>query len=371
MKKIFYPILCYYPSEAGGPANTIYWLNKALSKKNIYSFVLSTTYGLKNNIDNTFVLYDKFGIDVDFVSESLFSFFTKKQLNKFKQSDIIHFSSLFFKPTIFYLFLGIFWSKKLIVSPRGELYSAALKRKPFKKKVYVNILSLFQQKIDFHSTNCYETNLLKEYFPKAKSIVEIPNFIEIPQKVEFDIKKQILYIGRINPIKNIDLLIKAFHHLEKQIKSTFNLIIAGEAILDYENIYLKELQKLVNSYGLNDKVLFIGGVFGENKEKLIAESYCTVLPSKSENFGNVVLESLCQGTPVIVSRNAPWKVVEENKCGFWINPDVKSIDDSISKIISFSSGEYEQFRKNAHNLAITKYDINNNIDKWINFYNKK
>jgi hypothetical protein len=48
MISIFHPLLCYYPSQAGGPANTLYWLNNALVKKNYTTNVLSTYFGLKN-----------------------------------------------------------------------------------------------------------------------------------------------------------------------------------------------------------------------------------------------------------------------------------------------------------------------------------
>ena len=49
---------------------------------------------------------------------------------------------------------------------------------------------------------------------------------------------------------------------------------------------------------------------GEEKNKVIASNMALVLPSKSENFGNVVLEALAQGTPVIASKNTPWQILD-------------------------------------------------------------
>ncbi len=367
---IFYPLLCYYPSEAGGPANTIYWLNKTLGKYNFHSIVLSTKYGLPKIIVNGTQLYKNHNIDAEFISGTIFSFFKKRQIDKIKKSDVIHFSSLFFKPTIFYLILGLLWSKKVIISPRGELYEAAISHKPLKKKIYLKLVKLFQREIEFQSTNPVETELIKNHFPNARNVVEIPNFIVFPERIEMKTKKQILYLGRINPIKNIHLLIEAYYQLSENVKSSYILLIAGEAILDYEKTYLNELKELINKLYLIDNVKLIGGIYGKQKEQILAESFCTVLPSKSENFGVVVLESLCQRTPVIVTKNAPWEIIEEYNAGYWIDPTVSNLKNSLDSIISLDTKEYRLKRESAFNLAFSKFDISKNIDLWINFYNK-
>jgi len=366
--KIFYPLLCYYPSEAGGPANTIYWLTKALGKNGFNPIILSTYYGLKNESREK-DWYSKYNIQAKFISGSIFSFLTIKQLRKIKNTNIIHFSSLFFKPTLFYIILSIIWRKKIVLSPRGELYLSALNRKSVKKKIYIKVIRLFQKKIHFHSTNPVETLQIKQNFPKAGSLIEIPNYIQIPGKQSVEIKNQLLFLGRINPLKNIDLLIKAFGKLPSEIALNFKLKIAGEALLEYEQQYLKYLRSLIKDLQLDNNIEFIGGVYGNQKEKLLAESYCLVLPSKSENFGNVVIEALCQGTPAIVTKNAPWEIIEKKKAGYWIKPEIENITLALKKIIKLNPTEYENFRNNAFNLAISDFDIEKNIHKWINCYN--
>ena len=49
--KVFHPLLHYYPSQVGGPANSIFWLNEALKKNQIETIVLSSNIGidLRNN----------------------------------------------------------------------------------------------------------------------------------------------------------------------------------------------------------------------------------------------------------------------------------------------------------------------------------
>lgn len=366
--KIFYPLLCYFPSEAGGPANTVYWLNKTIGKKNINSIVLSTNYGLKNKfLKNDW--YSDFNIQCEFISGSLFSFLSIHQLQKLQNTDVIHFSSIFFKPTLIYIILGIILKKKIILSPRGELYESALSRKREKKEFYLKLIQIFQKRIHFHSTNPVETLQIKQHFQNAGSIIEIPNYIEIPPKQKVEVKNQLLFLGRINPIKNIDLLIRAFYKLPTEIISNFKLKIVGEAILQYEKDYLKHLISIIKDLQLENLVELSLGVYGEEKERLLAESYCLILPSKSENFGNVILEAICQGTPSIVTKNAPWEIIERENAGLWIEPDIKSITLGLKNLIELSASEYQKLRNNALNLAISHFDIEKNIYKWINFYN--
>jgi glycosyltransferase involved in cell wall biosynthesis len=365
--KISYPLLCYFPSQAGGPANALYWLNKSLGRKGFESTVISTDYGLKDNEIEFEKLYGNYNIQVHFVKGTL-PFLNLNKIQKVVGGDIIHFSSLFFLPTLFYFFIGLFLKKKILISPRGELYSSALSRKGLFKSIYLKFFRLFQRRIHFHATNDYESNLIRKFFPKAKSINVLPNYIQIPEKIEMPKKKQILFLGRINPIKNLDLLIKAYHKLPQQLLQEFKLIIAGEAILNYEKKYLSQLHELVGKLGLEKNILFLGGAFGEEKQKLLSESYCTILPSKSENFGNVALESLCQATPAIVSKNTPWAIIEEFKAGFWVDTSTDAINKALEKILTMDENQYHLIQTNALSLALGQFDIEKNLDKWVHLY---
>jgi glycosyltransferase involved in cell wall biosynthesis len=61
------------------------------------------------------------------------------------------------------------------------------------------------------------------------------------------------------------------------------------------------LESLARSLGVAERVLFLGAVHGADRTALLHRSALLVLPSHSENFGNVVLEAMAAGTPVVVS----------------------------------------------------------------------
>jgi len=365
---IFHPLLCYYPSQAGGPANTLYWLNNALAKKDYNIKVLSSNFGIKDS--------KNLAIQADYSEQQEVKFldskmgFIREGISFLRASDIIQFSSIFFPPTLPLLIMAILSNKKIIISPRGELYPAALSIKSFQKRIWLKIIRSFQRKIFFHATNDYEKQIIQREFPDAAGIGVIPNFIELPTKLSIEENRsQLLFIGRINPIKNIDILIQAISLLKKENKDV-NLLIAGEARLDYEKDYYSQLKELVIMSKLQENITFLGHIDKEEKQKHIASSFALILPSKSENFGNVVIEALAQGTPVIASKNTPWEILEKTESGYWVEAEVEQLITAIKKILVLDEKKYALMRESAYNLCMEKFDISTNVHQWDSFYKK-
>jgi len=365
MIKIIRPLLCYYPSQAGGPANSLYWLNCALNPDGFSSVVVATKYGLVSDSDSQTFSANH---NVSFFNSKGKSFI-KKSIQELKTADIVQFSSLFFPPTLPILFAAIRNNKTIIISPRGELYQAAISQKAFQKKVWISIIKMFQNKIHFHATNTFELEIIKKTFPKAKSTVVIPNYMEMPKKLNLDVTMSFVFVGRINPIKNIDLLISAIAEVIKTHPKV-SLVIVGSARLDYEIAYHATLKAQIKQLALEDVVVFKGHLNGEIKNKVIASSKALLLPSKSENFGNVVLEALAQGTPVMASKNTPWAILEEKKAGFWEDSTVENLTKNMLKILDLNKLDYQHMRDNAYNLCKSNFDIKTNINVWEKYYQK-
>ena len=110
-----------------------------------------------------------------------------------------------------------------------------------------------------------------------------------------DQSRIILFLGRLNRIKNVDVLIKSFSIILKQYEDNV-LVIAGP-----DDGELQKLRGLTNELGISNKVVFTGML--RFKEKLEALNACDflVLPSIYELFGTVILEAFACGKPVIAS----------------------------------------------------------------------
>jgi glycosyltransferase involved in cell wall biosynthesis len=365
--KIFFPLEVFYPSQAGGPANTIYWVTKNLQNFGFEPIIVSTDKGIRPEVPlNRWI--DSDGGKAIYIKTLNLNFpFTQTivSLFNFYRADVVHISSFFF-PTAFVTALAArFLKKKLVWSARGELDTVALEHSRLRKLPILWIIKKFIGKYPvFHATCDEEAVYIKKVFGESALIVQIPNYIEIPAEHERSAGKYLLYIGRIHPKKAIDNLIKALQLSEEFMKSEYVLKIAGTGKKQFED----ELRELVAKLDLSEKVIFVGQVEGEAKQKILADAFWTIMPSHTENFGIVVLESLAQSTPVIASKGSPWASLESEKIGFWTGNAPAELSLKIKEILNMPKSEYEEYRQRCRGFVEREFDIEKNIEKWIELY---
>ncbi|HET8827993.1 MAG TPA: glycosyltransferase family 4 protein, partial [Pelobium sp.] len=291
-----------------------------------------------------------------------------KALGEIKTADVLHLNSLF-NPLSFisFFYTKLFYpNKKIVWSVRGELSPGALKFSRWKKKPLLFLYKKLCDKVVFHSTSLEETNHIKKRFPENK-VVFIPNLIQPSQRIGVPKEKKILYVGRIHPIKALHKLLKALHlsDLFKNSEFTFEIVGTYE---ERHRYYFDELNQLISKYKLEKKVFFKGHITGEAKEKKYAEAYFLVLPSETENFGNVVVEALNQGTPVIASKGTPWKILEEHQAGFHTENIPAVMSKKIDKVLNISETTHKKFSKNAIRLVDENFNVDTQIHQWIDCY---
>jgi len=110
-----------------------------------------------------------------------------------------------------------------------------------------------------------------------------------------DGRKIALFLGRVHPKKNIDLLIEAWGRARPALD--WSLIIAGPV----EPGYQPTLDRQIARWGLERQVHFVGFVSAADKDYLLQRAEWFLLPSSQENFGVAVLEAISQGCSVAIS----------------------------------------------------------------------
>lgn len=344
---------------------SLYWLAKALAKEGVDVVVVTTTHGLENKYPvNEWSDVD--GIKVQYCS-SLYRLI-RLAVKNLRDADIVHLTSICFLPSfIIALWAKFFTRKPIIWSPRGELAKEAISGNKIKQIMFNFYGWVFSKRIVFHGTSDKELEEINNYFPKAKTIL-FPNYIELPPRHRNMIEHYLVYLGRISPIKSLDKLFIALSLSKRFMDSDYVLKIAGRAVVDEAIEYEKRLKKLMTELGLVDKISFLGEVGGDEKYDLLSKAYCSFLVSKTENFGNVVIEAMSQGTPVITSLGTPWGVLREKGIGYYVDNDPNVLAPTIDEILSLSEQNYYELRERVSDFCSREYSIADNVSKLLDLY---
>lgn len=358
----------YYPSQQGGPCNSLYWLAKSLGKNGVDVTVVAMDTGIRDSsiVFDTWINTD-YGKVIYITTPSVNRpiNYIKRSIVQLKNADIVHLNSVFAPSSFVIGLVALLKGKKILWSPRGEFDPQALRFKKPVKKLMLALIRPFKKHIRFHTTSTQETQHTQNLMKTSLPVLQLPNYMDLPAFSQSAKKKYLLYIGRIHPIKALMELVEACKLSEAFIQSPYQLFITG----DSDNEYGALLKEKVTEYQLAHKIIFLHHIADiAAKNTLFAEASFTILPSHSENFGNVVVESLANGTPVIAATGTPWQELETTKAGYWVKNDPASLAAILTTVVGMHAEELHVYATNALHLAQNKYDIDANISKWIEGY---
>jgi len=145
----------------------------------------------------------------------------------------------------------------------------------------------------------------------------------------------LLFVGRIQPLKGVDLAISTLSELEN--KDARLILIGSSSGLEGPSEE-RRIRQMVEELGLTNRVLFVEP---QSHEKLVdwyRAADVVLMPSRSESFGLVALEAAACGVPVVASAVGGLQtIVEDDSSGYLINDrDPCSYADHVSKIINDS-----------------------------------
>lgn len=220
---------------------------------------------------------------------------------------------------------------RLVVSPRGTLSAWALGRSNFSKTIFWHVL----QARGLRAAACFHATAESEYedirrLGFRQPVCILPNGIDVPplEETPKSGRRHLLFLGRIHPIKGVDLLLRAWRAVEHRFPD-WDLHIVGP-----DNAgHLAEMRALAADLRLQ-RVVFRGPLFGKEKLRTYRAASLFVLPTHSENFGLTVSEALAAGTPAIVTRGAPWAGLAEQGAGWWIEIGTEPLTACLEQALS-------------------------------------
>jgi glycosyltransferase involved in cell wall biosynthesis len=168
-----------------------------------------------------------------------------------------------------------------------------------------------------------------------ESVTLTPHIYSMSQlKAKYDLSEHfILFVGTLQPRKNITRLIKAFAKVAKDEKlpKDLQLVVVGRKGWLYE-----EILEAPKELGIKNRVKFLENVEDDELPLFYKNALCFVLPSLYEGFGLPVLEAMQQGCPVITS-NISSLPEAGGEAALYVDPE--DVDDIAKKITQLVSSE--------------------------------
>ena len=161
----------------------------------------------------------------------------------------------------------------------------------------------------------FHNNYSKEVIADAKKRYALP-------------EDYFLYLGTLEPRKNIVRMIEAYALLRARLKDVPPLVMVGRKGWMYDDIFTR-----IEELGLDDSVICTGYVPSEDVPLLLSGAMCFVFPSLYEGFGLPPLEAMACGTPVLTTDGNSLKEVAGD-CAVLVDPmSVESISDGMEQLL--------------------------------------
>ena len=198
---------------------------------------------------------------------------------------------------------------------------------------------------------------------EEKGIV-IYNPVSFPSKQEFEKSEKfnIVYIGRLEKVKNVETLVKAFSKIQN---NKIQLTIVGDG-REMDN-----LQNLVNELKITEAVLFEG--FQNNIGKYLSAADLYVLPSYSEGFGIAAVEAMFLKVPVLATNvgGIP-EFIKDGENGWLFDPNsVEDLVEKLTYILSLNTDDRASIGNKGFEDVSKRFTVSKYIENLENLYSIK
>lgn len=360
---------------AGGPIQSIATLTQHLGS-DIDFKIITTDRDFKSDKAYDNVIVNEWtvflGRKVFYVSpENMNEHFILNLIQK-TAHDSIYLNSLFSK---FFTVYPLKWKRQgklkstIILAPRGMLRDGALAVKPFKKQVYLlyaKLTGLFKN-VHWQSTSSQETIEIKKRIGKHVQISEISNLPSAPNEITSIEKRpgnlKLCFIARIVDIKNLNFAIAVFKEI-KDCQITFD-VYGPKEDQAYWQLCESNAKQLPEHIYFNYRSV----LKPEMISSTISEYHALFLPTQTENFGHIIVETLQNGRPVIISNQTPWKDLQNVNCGFDIALDnrIKFVE-AIQKLASLDQLEFNVITESCISYISGKLNIGEIKAKYLKLF---
>ncbi|MEL7355052.1 MAG: glycosyltransferase [Cyanobacteria bacterium J06560_6] len=338
----------YLAAVYGGPSKVVQELAQSLGHKGISVDLITTNANGESKLDvplNIWIEQD--GYRVKYFNclhhyDSILSVSLGQWLAQHVSDyDIVHTNNMF-APTMA-IARWICHKKGIpyVTTPHGMLEPWALSYKASKKRLYyrhfevptlktasvIHVLNQLEAKnvnmLGFQQTKIIPNGLHRTEFETLSD----PDIFyqKFPQTKD---KKIVLFLGRIDPKKGLDLLAPAFAKAHQQFPDT-HLVLAGPDSVDF----LPTAKNYFMQAGCLGAVTFTGMLTGTVKHSALAAADVYVAPSYSEGFSMSILEGMAVGLPCIITKKCNFPEAAAAQAAHVVDIDANAISTALSQVL--------------------------------------
>ena len=230
-----------------------------------------------------------------------------------------------------------------VLTLHGMLEGWCLRYKALKKWVYMRMIQdhILKAADALHALTQAEKTRISELGYKT-SVFVAPHGIDpapferLPEVSEFLAshpklygKRVILFLGRLHPVKGLDVLARSYVKISRRFKNSALLVVGWDEVGTR-----RRMEAILKASSALDSTVFTGMLTGKDKLAALGCADLLVLPSYAESFGHVILEALASGLPVVVSKQCRFPGVSEYNVGFVVEPNDASVTKAIRTLLS-------------------------------------
>jgi glycosyltransferase involved in cell wall biosynthesis len=364
--KILHVVPTYVPAwRHGGPVAAVHGLCKALARRRHEVTVFTTDVHGADTLD----VPRSVPVSLDGVTVWYFPVALPRRLyrspamgaalRRVAAFDLAHLHSVFLWPTAAAARAAVRAGVPYIVAPRGMLVAELLRQRGWlRKRLWIDLVErrTLAGAAALHATSQLEGAEAAQLGLALPPVHVVPNGVEqepwdasreaelaAPVRAALGRRPLLLFLGRVSWKKGLDRLIRAL-----ALVPGATLAVAGND----EEGYRATLMRLAGEAGVAERVLHLGPVRGADKAALLDGADLLLLTSYSENFGNVVLEAMAAGLPVVVTPEVGLAAtVRESGAGVVCDGDPPTLAAALRGLLADGAARREMGRRGAKAAA--------------------
>lgn len=177
-------------------------------------------------------------------------------------------------------------------------------------------------------------------------------------------RNQILWVGRIDPVKNVEVLVETMGELRDRNRDV-SLRIVGEP--HRGEAYFDSVRNRVDELGLGDRITFVGRLTQDEVVDEYRHAGVFINASETGSLDKIEIEGLACGTPVVSSNESYVGMIEDSGLDesllTYPAGDTDALADRIERLLELSEDQYEQVCETGRDVVKSRHDVTGMMER--------